>query len=149
VAIANLAFKKTNCPIVGYLAEDAFPGRDWLKIGMKKLQSTHASLLAFNDGKWQGNLASFGLVKRKWAEKNYDGNLFYPQYHSHYADTELTLLARAEKLFTYDPHSLVIELDWEKEKKTVNMNDKKLFALRTASGFDGRIIDASLLSIFS
>jgi hypothetical protein len=149
VFIANQIFKQSSSVFVGYVAEDAFPGMNWLNMGFKKLQSSAASLLAFNDGKWQGNLASFGLVKREWAQKNYQGNLFYPFYHSHYADTELTLLAKSDKVFTYEPHSILLEVDFEKEEKKVNHNDRLLFSKRTKTGFDGRIKDLNLLQMFS
>ena len=149
VTIANKAFRQTKSTYVGYLAEDAFPGRNWLNLGLKKIESTSSSLLAFNDGKWQGNLAAFGLVKRVWAANNYQGDLFYPQYKKHYADTELTLLAKEDKVFTYDPHSILIEIDWEKDKKSTEISDKNLFLERSKNGFDGRITNQTLLGIFS
>ncbi len=149
VSIANRMFKESLSTYIGYVAEDAFPSINWLDIGFKKLQSSSASLLAFNDGKWQGNLASFGLVKREWAEKNYQGNLFYPSYKSHYADTELTLLAKSDKVFAYDPHSILMEIDFNKDEKKVNENDKLLFSKRAESGFEGRVKDPLLLKMFS
>ena len=149
ISIANRAFKNSQSPYVGYLAEDAFPGKDWLLIGLNKLNTSSLSLLAFNDGKWFGKLASFGLVERSWAEKNYQGNLFYPAYRKHYADTELTLIATSEKVFTYDPHSIVMEVDWEKSKKTVDEKDRKLFLERVKEGFEGRISDPILMQMFS
>jgi len=149
VSITNRAFKHSKSLYVGYVAEDAFPGRDWLHIALKKLGASEASLLAFNDGKWQGQLAAFGLVKRDWAEKNYQGHLFYPGYTKHYADTELTLLAKSDQLFTYDPHSMLIEVDWDKSKKSVDAIDRALFLKRVVTGFDGRISDPNLLGLFS
>jgi hypothetical protein len=149
VSIANRIFKKTTAPYVAYVAEDAFPGMDWLQIGLQKLLDSEASLLAFNDGKWQGNLAAFGLVKREWAEKNYQGHLFYPHYKKHYADTELTLLAKSDRVFTYDSHSVLIEIDWDKSKKSVDADDRQLFLKRAQGQFDGRILDPILLDMFS
>jgi hypothetical protein len=35
-------------------------------------QAKQAGLLGFNDGKWQGQLASFGLADRAWAESIHD-----------------------------------------------------------------------------
>lgn len=149
VFIANQVFKESSSTYIGYVAEDAFPGMNWLSIGLKKLESSSASLLAFNDGKWQGHLASFGLVKREWAQKNYQGDLFYSSYQSHYADTELTLLAKSDKVFAYDPHSIVMEVDNRKDEKKVNQNDKLLFSRRADTGFDGRVKDLALLQMFS
>lgn len=149
IFIANQMFKQSSGAYVGYVAEDAFPGMNWLNIGLKKLESSSASLLAFNDGKWQGHLASFGLVKREWAQKNYQGDLFYQSYQSHYADTELTLLAKSDKVFAYDPHSILMEVDINKEERKVNQNDKLLFSKRADAGFDGRVKDSALLEMFS
>lgn len=149
ISIINKAFKLSLNPYVGYAAEDAFPGRDWLKIALEKLKKTSSSLLAFNDGKWRGNLAAFGLVKRSWAIKNYQGDLFFSQYNKHYADTELTLLAKSDNVFTYDCDSILVEVDWEKDIKPVDPLDKKLFLKRMGNGFDGRISDPKLLGMFS
>jgi len=38
----------------------------------KPSQAKQAGLLGFNDGKWQGQLASFGLADRAWAESIHD-----------------------------------------------------------------------------
>jgi hypothetical protein len=149
VSIINQAFRSSTSPYVGYLAEDAFPGRDWLKMGLDTLSNQKARLLGFNDGKWQGALAAFGLVERAWAEKNYAGDLFYPQYHQHYADTELTLLAKSDEAYAYNPHSLLLEVDWDKDEKPTNALDKALFQKRTKTGFDQRVNDPHLLEMFS
>lgn len=149
IHLVNRAFKLSQSPYVGYLAEDAFPGRAWLKIGLDKLQDTKGALLGFNDGKWHGHLAAFGLVERMWAEKNYAGDLFYPKYHKHYADAELTVLAKNERLFAYDPGSVLIEVDWEKDQKSTYPADKKLFQARAQTGFDGKVTDPQWLEMFS
>ena len=149
VSLVNRAFKSSESPYVVYLAEDAFPGRDWLKIGLDTLIAQKAGLLGFNDGKWQGELAAFGLVERAWAKNNYAGDLFYPQYQQHYADTELTLLARSDKAYAYNPHSMLLEVDWDKDQKSTNASDKVLFQTRVKTGFDKRVDDPSLLEMFS
>lgn len=149
VSLVNQAFRSTRSPFVGYLAEDAFAGRDWLKIAIHECNAQKAGLLGFNDGKWQGELAAFGLVKRTWAEKNYAGDLFYPGYQQHYADTELTLLAKSDKAYAYNPHSVVVEVDWDKDQKPTNAKDKTLFQTRVKSGFDKRVEDPKLLGMFS
>ena len=38
----------------------------------KPSQAKQAGLLGFNDGKWQVQLASFGLADRTWAESIHD-----------------------------------------------------------------------------
>ena len=149
VSLINRAFRSSHSPFVVYLAEDAFPGRDWLKIGLDELKTQKASLLGFNDGKWQGELAAFGLVERAWAKNNYAGDLFYPKYHQHYADTELTILARSDRAYAYNPHSMLLEVDWDKDQKPTNAADKALFQTRVRTGFDKRIEDPQLLGMFS
>jgi hypothetical protein len=149
VSLVNRAFRLSESPFVVYLAEDAFPGRDWLKIAHAEINLKKASLLGFNDGKWQGELAAFGLVERAWAKKNYGGDLFYPNYQQHFADTELTLLARSDKAYAYNPHSMLLEVDWDKDQKPTNAADKALFQTRVRTGFDKRVEDPALLEMFS
>jgi hypothetical protein len=149
VSLVNRAFRLSESPFVVYLAEDAFPGRDWLKIAHAEINLKKAGLLGFNDGKWQGELAAFGLVERAWAKKNYAGDLFYPKYQQHYADTELTLLARSDKAYAYNPHSMLLEVDWDKDQKPTNAADKALFQTRVRTGFDKRVEDPALLEMFS
>jgi len=149
VSIANKVFRSSNTRFFGYVAQDAFPGRQWLRLAMNAAQSKIAALLAFNDGKWSGELASFGLVESRWAQQNYNGDLFYPQYKQHYADTELTLLAQACNRYTYDPNSLLVEVDWEKDKKQINAKDQLCFRNRCKNKFDGQINNQTLLNKFS
>lgn len=149
VSLVNQAFRASRSPFVGYLAEDAFPGRDWLRIALDALNAQKANLLGFNDGKWQGALAAFGLARRTWAEKNYAGDLFYPKYQQHYADTELTLLAKNDKTYAYNPHSVLLEVDWDKDQKPTNAEDRALFKVRSKAGFDKKIEDKVLLEMFS
>lgn len=149
IALANRAFEQSDAPFFGYMAQDAFPGRKWLRNALNSVEKTNAGLLGFNDGKWAGALAGFGLVRRSWAVQNYGGPLFNPAYHSHYADAELTLLALNEGKYTYDPEAVLVEVDWEKDQKKVNTDDRALFQLRAASGFDDRIKNPLLLSMFA
>lgn len=113
-----------------YVAQDAFPGRDWLKRGIETLEKEDKGVLAFNDGKWDGQLASFGLVSRRYIEtygyqKKY---FFYPKYHSHYADTELTEHAKIYDELAYNPEATLIEVDHDKHG--VNQQDRMLFMKR-------------------
>jgi UDP-N-acetylmuramate-alanine ligase len=147
VQVANLIFKVTQSAYFAYVAQDAYPGRDWLSMALKALgQDKH--LLGFNDGKWAGALAAFGLVRRSWAINNYQGQLFYDGYQQHYEDVELTLLAMQEGVYAYDPHAVLTEVDWKKDSKPVNLADKALFAKRSAQQFDGRVTQANLLKLF-
>jgi len=148
IATVNQAFRATTSPWFGYMAQDAFAGRSWLALALKTIQAKQAGLLGFNDGKWQGQLASFGLAERQWAEANYDGDFFEPGYASHYADTELTLIARQQGRYVYEPNSVLLEVDWNKENAVVNAADRKRYRERAQLGFDGRVTNPRLKTLF-
>ena len=150
VATVNQAFKVTQSPWLGYMAQDAFAGRNWLALALQKLQSqTGAALLGFNDGKWQGQLASFGLARRDWISKVYTDAFFFQGYHSHFADAELTLVARQQGVYAYEPQSVLVEVDWQKDQAAVNDADRRLFATRKKTGFGNRVSDAQWLNFIS
>lgn len=149
IQIANLVFQASPQPYFVYLAQDAFPGRFWLNIALDCLKQSNKGLLAFNDGKWFGQLAAFGMVNRAWAKTVYNGPLFCPQYHSHYADTELTLIAQAQQQLAYSPHALLVEVDHQKDKRPTNNDDKLLFAQRKTTGLDGKVSKPELLNKFN
>jgi hypothetical protein len=149
IRIANLVFQASPSPYFVYLAQDAFPGRFWLKIALDCIQHNNQGLLAFNDGKWFGQLAAFGMVNRAWAETIYDGPLFCPEYHSHYADTELTVIAQAQQQLAYSPHALLVEVDHQKDKRPTHADDKRLFAQRKTTGLNGKVSNPEWLNKFS
>jgi hypothetical protein len=148
VAMANRIFKATRSPWVAYVAQDAYAGRSWLEKAVQAM-APHHGLLGFNDGKWFGALAGFGLVRRSWALQNYAGDLFYPRYQQHYEDAELTVLAMQQGAYAYDADSVLIEVDWEKEQKLVHAADRDLYLERAKSGFDGRVVRPELLRLFA
>lgn len=135
VSLINRAFAITESASFAYVAQDAFAGRQWLSLAERALQKNNTGLVAFNDGKWAGKLASFGLVKRAWANTLYDGDLFYPGYHSHFGDTEISLIAMSQRAYGYDPDAVLVEVDWDKDKRPVNQADKVLFEQRMRIGF--------------
>ena len=134
---------------VVYLAQDAYPGRDWLRRAYEAMEETGAGLLGFNDGKWYGRVASFGMVRMDWVRELYGGFIFYPGYKSHAADNELTAIARATGVYIYEPNCVLVELDpdWEAKKRHRNKNDAALFRERFASAFDGLASARSLAKI--
>jgi len=148
IATVNQAFAATRSPWFGYMAQDAFAGRAWLALALRALQANNAGLLGFNDGKWQGQLAAFGLAERIWAQSVYGGNFFYSAYRSHYADTELTVIAREQGRYVYEPNSVLVEADWDKESAAVNPADRTLYKARAAAGFDARVHNPQLLKLF-
>lgn len=147
-AIVNLVFKATQSTYFAYVAQDAYAGRDWLKLAVQAL-GEQKSLLGFNDGKWAGALAGFGLARRAWAEQNYQGDFFCPQYLRHYADAELTLLAMQAGLYVYEPNSVLIEVDWNKDRSAVDAGDRAVFMERKSHQFAGRITSPQLLNLIS
>lgn len=148
IAVSNAAYRRSIASWFAYVAQDAFAGRQWLAAGLRALELDAGGLLAFNDGKWGGALAAFGMVRREWADGNYGGDLFDPAYRSHFADAELTLLALQQGKLRTDPAALLIEVDWEKEGRGVTPADRQLFAERCDAGFDGRVSDPDLLRRF-
>ena len=149
VKLVNRAFAASQSATFAYTAEDAFAGRDWLAIATKALERENAGLVAFNDGKWAGQMASFGLADRQWAQSIYGGPFFFPGYHSHYADTELTVIARSQKKYAYSANSVLVELDYDKDKKNTKSADKELFNERKKSKFGVKIENLNLLDLFS
>jgi hypothetical protein len=149
IAICNALMQNTASPYVAYVAQDAFPGRRWLELAHHVLASGNQGLFAFNDGKWFGQLAAFGLVRRSWVQSVYGDLLFYPEYRSHYADTELSVIAQAQGQLAFNANALLLEVDHCKDGKPAHPADKALFAQRKAQGFDGRVQDAALLAKFS
>ena len=148
IATANMAFRRSCGTYFAYVAQDAFAGRLWLKVALNQMAQTNKAMLGLNDGKWHGLLASFGVVERAWAQQQYLGDLFWPEYHSHYGDTELTLLARAQGQLGYACRSVMVEVDWDKEDKHVNSHDRALFRRRCATFFDGRVATPDDCRIF-
>jgi len=148
ISTVNQAFGSTRSPWFGYMAQDAFAGRNWLSLAVQAMQAKNSGLLGFNDGKWQGQLASFGLAERAWAQSVYGGPFFHTAYRSHFADTELTLIAREQGRYVYEPNSVLIEADWEKESASVSVSDRALYQSRVRSGFDSRVHNPQLLKLF-
>ncbi len=139
IMTANLIYAKTKSPYFGYVAQDAFPGQHWLDYGLESLKKSNSGLLSFNDGKFFGKLAVFGLALRAWVNTLYGNFIFYPEYKSHYADTELSALALKTANLVYNPECIMMEVDYEKHLRGNNPADEELYIKRAATGFDGKI----------
>ncbi len=154
VKLLNEVVRNKEADYYVYAAQDAFPGRNWLLLAISTLEKEGKGLLGFNDGKWRGLLAGFGLVSRKFlltVYKDQDGKplLFYPGYKQHYGDTELTLIAMERNMYTYNPDAVLVEVDYNKDGKPVNPDDKKLFAERKLTNFDGQVKSERLINLFA
>jgi hypothetical protein len=114
-----------------YVAQDAFPGKNWLRIAFEGMQRTSGGVFCFNDGEWFGNLAAFGLVNTRFSHGLYGDNLiFCPLYHSHYADTELSILAAYHGKLVYDPNAVLVEVDYDIEGGRVLQRDRDTYHRR-------------------
>lgn len=148
IRIVNHVFKTTLGRYFGYVAQDAFAGRQWLALALDALKRPGKSLFGFNDGKWHGAFASFGLAERQWANQNYPaGNFFQSGYSRHYADVELSLLAISQGRYIHDPRSVLVEVDWAKDSAPVHPQDREHYRTRVATGFDGRVTAPELLNL--
>lgn len=148
VATANQVYMNTRSELFGYIAQDSFGGREWMEHSLRVMTDKKNGLLAFNDGKWCGHLAAFGVARRSWLREVYPGVLFYPGYRSNYADVELTMLALNCDCLCYSPEALLIEVDWTKEGKPTDSQDRRLYRQRAMAGFDGRVSNRELLDRF-
>lgn len=135
----NATAAQLDVKYIVYLAEDAFPGDDWLKIAHADLEQTGKGLVAFNCGKWRGRVAAFGMVRKAWVETLYHGSILYEGYKAHKADNELTVIARVTDQLVYDPDSVLVENDAGKVFKENVPEDKTLFHQRFKAGFDGLV----------
>lgn len=148
IATANAVFRRSQAAQFGYVAQDAFAGRNWLALALAALADKEGGLVALNDGKWGGALAAFGIVEREWALTNYDGDLFNPGYRSHYADVELTLIAMQQRKFRFDPLAVLMEVDWNKESSGVSQEDRLFYYRRIQTSFDRKVTSPGLKRLF-
>jgi len=131
VQVMNKAFRELDFTHFVYSCDDYFPGRDYLKIAWNHMEKTGKRLVAFNDGKWHGHLATAGLVERRFVESIYKDGLFYTEYKMSYGDTELTDWAIHLDQYTYCPDAVLMEVDYEKETKPhTNIEDKRTYNSR-------------------
>lgn len=137
IQVANFVYRRTRSPFFGYLAQDAYPGMYWLEQGMNALKQSKGGLTAFNDGRFFGTVAAFGLARRSWLSTLYRNMLFYPGYKSQYGDTELSAIAFAQNTFVFNPNALLIEVDYEKHHRVNDKDDDALYKARLATHFDG------------
>jgi len=126
----NAVAERINAEFIAYVAQDALAGTNWLKIALDKLSAENKCLFAFNDGRFDGELAAFGLVRTAFCAKFYENNhIFYRGYHSHRADDELTQLALLSGQLTYSPDSVLLEVDYKLQRE-INADDINLYLER-------------------
>ena len=135
----NAAAAQMTVRYVVYLAEDAFPARGWLHRAYQALEESGKGLLGFNDGKWDGRIASFGMVRTSWVRRLYGGDVLNAEYRAHKADNELTVIARVADEYEYRPDCTLVEVDPRKDVRGSNQADDEIFAKRMQEGFGGII----------
>lgn len=142
VKTLNYVANESTHDVIVYSAQDVLVGTDWLRNALLTMLTENAGLVGFNDGKWAGKLASFGVIQRSWVKTIYGKNVFNPLYHSHYADTELTQIAKSQGRYAYSEKAVMLEVDFNKilgQGKWVVKADKKLYAKRKETNFDGLV----------
>jgi len=139
IMVANIVYAKTESRYFVYVAQDAFAGEFWLDYALETIKKTNCGLLAFNEGRFFGEIACFGLVDRQWVNTLYKNFVFYPQYKSHFADMELSVIAAKTQNLVFNPKAILMEVDYEKHLQPNNIIDRELYRERVRTGFDGRI----------
>jgi hypothetical protein len=140
IMMYNLIYAKTSSMYFAYIAQTGFPGRYWLDNAISGIEGQHCGLLAFNDGATFGETAIFGLAKREWVNHIYSIFLFHPEYKTHFAATELSVIAFEMGKLAYNPDAVIVDTDVEAHLRPVNTEDETLYKARARKGFDG-IID--------
>jgi len=149
VALHNWAVKNLDFDYYCYSCGDYYPGKAYLKMAYEIAIQEGRKLIAFNDGKWGGYIATAGLVEKKWMEKNYDGDLFYSGYKKHYADTELSMIAMEQDVMGYCPDAVLIEIDFEKDNHAyIDKLDQVLFHSRKAQFKRAGLVKDEVLGVF-
>lgn len=149
VAMINKMADENPADYYVYAADDAYPSRGWLRIALETLQQTNAGLVGFNEGKYQEMNAGFGLVKHDWIKTVYDKGILFSGYKSHYAEPELTMIAKGQGKFAYNPRASLIEIVYNKDGDNIKRNneeDRALFRKRKETGFNGLVKDQSILN---
>lgn len=138
IATLNEAARRIDSRFICYVAQDAFPGRSWLNEAYAALENSGKGVLGFNDGKWKGRIAAFGMVRKRWVRKFYDDEILASNYRSHKADNEITVLAKLDNNYVYCADSVLLEVDYRKDAGGSNLYDDQVFAERFNSYFGGR-----------
>lgn len=154
VKICNRVSKdylKKGYNLFAYTAQDAYVSKGWLLAAVMSQIEQMAGLIAFNDGKWWGKLAQFGMMTDDFMKTYLDGNMLPPHYFGNYTDCELTLIAMQNNQFGWAQDSIMMEIDPDKDKgkKSVNKDDQKTFNARKLTKFDGKVTDPILIGMFS
>lgn len=138
-----------------FLADDVFPGRNWLLNGLAAMKSQQAGLCIPNDGKWEGSIATFSIVETDFINEHGWQSPEIPQrlpfnecYKSNFGDMELTIIAKSLDKAVYEPSCVLTEVDFDKDTKPGHHDDRVMFESRRLDGFGGRVKDQQLLDAY-
>lgn len=134
VNMHNNIVSKLHFDYYCFSCADYKPRKDYLKLAIARMQLENKGLCAFNDGKWDGKIASTGVISKEYYARF---GLFYPGYKNHGADDEITMFAKMHNEFCYEPLAYLEEIDGrnDRSKKKYNKDDYELLLQRTGSGF--------------
>lgn len=150
VKTVNHVTRNNKADLYVYTAQDAFVNRGWLYEAILEQAKYGAGLVAFNDGKWNGQMAQFGMMTREFAEANFNGGVFPDCYNANYCDVEISQVAKQQGRYAWAQKAIMMEIDYVKDfKGKVNLEDKALYNERKKTGFDGKVTDENLLKEFS
>lgn len=130
IKTVNAVSNRLRPEYLAYVAQDALAGKNWLVRAYQQMTAENKSVCAFNEGRFLGNLAQFGLVKVAFTAQHYgEHNVFYDQYIKHRADDELTLLAKLHNEFVFAKDALLMEVDYSLQKN-IHAPDLDLYKRR-------------------
>lgn len=134
VNMHNKMIESINFDYYCYSAADYEPEQDYLLLAINKLEETGKGLCGFNDGKWDGKIATAGVLTRDYYETY---GLFHNGYHSHGADDEITQKALFHDEYVYEPYAVLKEMEYRKKKefKNYGKDDTELYESRRRNGF--------------
>jgi len=139
VAMHNKMVQELDFDWYLYSCADYFPCRGYLKIALDAAKEHNKKFIGLNDGKWNGNNATVGLIHKSLIPKLYSTRtLFLPQYKFHGADPDITNRAKRLGEFLYVPEAVLMEIDYEKDFKNssrLNPDDVALYKLRESKKF--------------
>lgn len=148
VKVVNDVVKNIKAELYVYTAQDVFVSKNWLYEALIAQARYGAWVTAFNDGKWGGAMAQFGMVTREWVDTM--GWLFPPCYKASYCDVEISQIAKQMNKYGFAEKAIMMEIDYDKDFiGKVNKEDKALYNERKKTGFDGKVADTNLLEQFS
>lgn len=140
-----------------YLQDDLMPGNGWLRKAVESLEKRGSGLFCWNDGMWDGQIATAGLVSQEFADylaPFYDGNLLCPEYDHYCSDPEITMAAIEQGSYCYEASAMLAQVDYNKEfdghtHEEWSKRDHKKFSERLNNDCDGLVTSDRVKSLLA